>query len=314
MHRAVSLYKKLSSFRRFYAVLGMIGLTALIIGFIVVPSYPTPDKILLLIIFGGMIVSQAQVVVVRFVPFVALLYVYEAFRGVADHFNHRVNYMFMPDADRFLFFGTLPTAKLQEWLWHGQVQWYDFVLYLAYMAHFIMPLALAVIVWKKFPSQYWRVIATYVLLSFAGFLTYLLFPAAPPWMASDMQLIEPIERISSDVWFALGVQDFATVYSKVSANAVAAVPSLHSAYALTFALFVTTLFKSRYKHLAWIFPALIGFGTVYQGEHYVIDALLGWLYALVAFAICRTAAPRVGARLGASLLVRKLRQFNSDIV
>lgn len=297
MKNITSIYRYLAARRNFYRAIGLIGFTTCAIAYVLYPSFPTPDKILVFIILGAMIFSQAIAIAIRFIPFILILYVYEAFRGLAHHLNQHVNYLFMPDADKFIFFGHLPTAVLQRWLWHGQVQWYDFVLYLAYMAHFIMPLLLAVIVWKKFTSQYWRFVATYAVLSFAGFLTYLVFPAAPPWMASDMSLIEPIHRVSSDVWFALGVQDFSTFYSQVSPNPVAAVPSLHSAYALLFALFVTTLFKSRWRFAAWIFPALIGFGTVYQGEHYVIDAILGWIYALVAFYFCKWATPKVAAKL-----------------
>lgn len=291
MEKIHKIYIQLAEYRTFYRIVGLIGFTVCAVAYILHPSFPTPDKILAFIILGAMIFSQGIAFTIRFVPFILILYVYEAFRGLAHHLNQNVNYMWMPDVDKWMFMGNLPTKSLQNWLWNGNVQWYDFVLYVAYMAHFVIPLLLAVVIWKKFSSQYWRFVATYALLSFAGFLTYLVFPAAPPWMASDYGLIEPIHRISSDVWFALGVQDFATFYSKVSPNPVAAVPSLHSAYALLFALFMTVLFKSRYRYLAWIFPALIGFGTVYQGEHYVIDAILGWIYALAAFYVCAQLVP-----------------------
>lgn len=293
MKHLLNIYARLRVYRTVYRAIGLVGFIVCTIAYVLYPSFPTPDKILVFIVLGAMIFSQALAVLVRFLPFLLILYVYEAFRGLAHIVNEKVNFLWMPDVDRWMFGGVLPTEKLQQWLWNGSVQWYDFVLYLAYMAHFVVPLLLAVVVWKKFSSQYWRLIATYAALSFAGFFTYLVFPAAPPWMASDMQLIEPIHRISSDVWFALGVNDFATFYSQVSPNPVAAVPSLHSAYALLFALFAVTLFKSPYRHLAWIFPAMIGFGTVYQGEHYVIDAILGWIYAVVAFYGCKWLAPRV---------------------
>jgi len=64
---------------------------------------------------------------------------------------------------------------------------------------------------------------------------------------------------------------------------VAAMPSLHAAYALLFALFVTRLFKTRWRYVAWIYPLLIWVGTVYQGEHYVIDVLAGILFAILAY-------------------------------
>lgn len=297
MKHIISLYHWLARFKNTYRAIGLVGFIVYAVAYAVYPSFPTPDKILLFIILGAMIFSQAIAFTFRFVPFIAILYAYEAFRGLAHHLNTHVNYLWMPDVDRLVFFGHLPTRWLQDHFWNGSVQWYDFVFYIAYMAHFVVPLLLAVVIWKKFPTHYWRFVATYGVLSFAGFLTYLLFPAAPPWMASDYGLIEPIHRVSSDVWYALGVNDFSTFYSQVSPNPVAAVPSLHSAYALMFALFVVTLFKTKWKHVAWVFPLLMIVGTVYQGEHYVIDALIGWLYTVVAFYGCKKIAPRVATYL-----------------
>lgn len=220
----------------------------------------------------------------RFVPFVGLLLVYESFRGIVPHLNNHVHYTWMADVDKLLFFGQLPTAWLQHHLWHGHVQWFDFVLYITYMMHFVLPFALAFLVWELRDKHYWHYVTSYITVSFAGFLTFLAFPAAPPWMASDKGFIEPITRISSSVWAHLGIHDFPSVYNKISPNPVAAVPSLHAAYATLFAIFVFTLFKkSAWKYLSLLYPAFIYFGTVYQGEHYAIDELLGGVYAVGAY-------------------------------
>jgi membrane-associated phospholipid phosphatase len=230
-----------------------------------------------------MAIGQGWQLIKRLLPFVVLLLVYESFRGMVPHLNNNVNYQWLIDADRFLGFGTLPTTTLQSWLWNGSVQWFDFLLYLFYMAHFVFPFTLALIIWKKRESHYWRYIAAFLLLSFAGFLTYLIFPAAPPWLAAQKGLIEPISRISSDVWFALGVNDFPSLYNKISPNPVAAMPSLHAAYATLVAIFTIKLFKSKYRWLVLVYPFAIYFGTVYQGEHYLIDELAGGLYAVAAY-------------------------------
>jgi hypothetical protein len=192
--------------------------------------------------------------------------------------------MWMADVDKILGLGVLPTVTLQNWWWHGSVAWYDFVFYIPYMLHFVLPIALALIVWKIRESYYWKLVTAYLTVSFSGFLTFLVFPAAPPWMASDKGFIPEITRVSSDVWFALGIHDFPSVYNKISPNPVAAVPSLHAAYATLFALIIFKLFKkSKWKYLSILYPALIYTGTVYQGEHYLIDELLGGVYALVGF-------------------------------
>lgn len=266
-----------------FQIIGIVASIVLIAVFVRDPSFPTPDKLLIFASFVAMIFKQAGEMLKRFVPFVGLLLVYESFRGIVPHLNNNVHYTWMADVDRLLFFGQLPTAWLQHHLWHGNVQWFDFVLYLTYMMHFVLPFALAFVVWKLREKHYWHYATSYLVVSFAGFLTFLAFPAAPPWMASDKGYIEPISRVSSSVWAHLGIHDFPSVYNKIAPNPVAAVPSLHAAYATLFAIFAFKLFKSRWKYLSLLYPAFIYFGTVYQGEHYAIDEILGGIYAIGAY-------------------------------
>lgn len=264
-------------------IVGAIGLMLFMALYIHTPSFPTPDKILVFATFVAMIFGQAKELLRRFVPFVALLLVYESFRGLATGLIVRVNYLFMPAVDKLIFAGRLPTIVLQKWWWHGHVMWYDFLFYGAYTLHFVLPFALATLVWKTRENHYWRVITAYVTVSFAGFLTFLIFPAAPPWLASDKGLIQPVAHISTSIFSALGIQDFPSVYNKISPNLVAAVPSLHAAYSVLFVLFITRLYKTKWRFLAIVYPALIWLGTVYMGEHYVIDIILGAIYAVASY-------------------------------
>lgn len=274
---------KVNNFGKFARIVGLIGAITSLTIFVLEPSFPTPDKLVVFATFIFMIFGQGWQMLKQILPFVGLLLVYESFRGIVPSLNGHVNYLFLPDADKFLTAGNLPTQVLQNLWWHGYVQWYDFVFYLTYMLHFVLPFALALIVWKLKPQHYWRYITAFLAVSFAGFITYLLFPAAPPWMSSDLGLIEPVTRVSSDVWQALGVQDFPSIYNKIAANPVAAFPSLHAAYATLFALFVTTLWKSRWRWLSWVYPFLIYLGTIYMGEHYLIDEIAGAAYAIGVF-------------------------------
>ncbi len=98
------------------------------------------------------------------------------------------------------------------------LQWYDFVFYGFYMLHFVLPITLALIIWKKRESSYWRYIVSYLTVSFSAFIMFLVFPAAPPWMASDQGIIAPITRITSYVWQYLGITDFPSLYNRISPN------------------------------------------------------------------------------------------------
>lgn len=265
-------------------IVGIVGTLAGLAIFVARPSFPTPDKLAILLVFIFMIFNQAIKMLKRLLPFIILLLVYESFRGLADKLNTHVNYSLAPHFDRVVF-GDLPTTYFQSWLWHGHVRWYDFVLYLPYMLFFILPLGLAILVWKTRDSHYWRVVTTYLVLFFGGFLTYLLFPAAPPWMASDGHYIQHITRISSDVWYSLGIRDFPSLYNHIAPNAVAAVPSLHAGCATLFSIFIFKLYGRKWGLASLIYPAAIYFGVVYQGEHYAFDVILGIAYAIVAYVV-----------------------------
>lgn len=270
-------------YKQILKIIGIVGTIASVVIFLLQPSFPTPDKLLIFGIFVAMMFNLGLEFLKRFGPFVIMLLVYESFRGLVPDLNTRVDYTILPAIDTVLGLGQLPTVALQNLLWDGAVKWYDFMFYIPYMLHFVLPLVLGVIIWRTKENKYWIFVTAYISVSFAGFLTYLVFPASPPWLASDLGYIKEISRISSSVWFALGVNDFPSLYNQISPNPVAAMPSLHAAYATLFALFVTNLWSNKWRYLAWIYPALIYVGTVYQGEHYLIDEIAGALYAILGF-------------------------------
>ncbi len=272
-----------------------------------------PDTLFvgLLVIFIAF--GQARSFLVRFLPLVSLLILYETFRGIADDLNRTVHFTEMIDFDRWAFFGQLPTVVLQKWWWHGHVQWYDFYFYFLYTAHFLMPVLLAVLIWKKADRRYWQFMWALLALSFAGFVTYIAFPAAPPWMASvEGYINEPMRRVSSDIWWAMGIENFSEIYNRLPANQVAAMPSLHSAYPMLAALFVTGIFGFKRFWWVYIYPISMWIGVVYMGEHYVIDAIVGALYAVLAYLASAYAynwyyAPRRKMRRAVAMAMVRLR-------
>ncbi len=263
-------------------VIGIAG-TAVCVGlFVIEPSFPTPDKLIIFLAFVFMIFHQAKEMLKRLLPFVAAILVYESFRGLAHQLNTHVNYSFAPHVDRLLF-GQLPTVTLQNWLWHGHARWFDYALYIPYMTFFIVPIGLALIVWKTRVQHYWEATTAYMTLLFMAFVTFFVFPAAPPWMASENGYIEHVHRISTDVWYGLGIRDFPSVYNHIAPNPVAAVPSLHAAFAVLFSILVFKLYGKRWGALSLIYPLSNIFGIIYEGEHYAFDAILGIIYAFAAF-------------------------------
>ena len=64
-------------------------------------------------------------------------------------------------------------------------------------------------------------------------------------------------------------------------NDVAAVPSLHAAFTMLICLFLWPRVSRRWRPLLVAYPIGMGLSLIYLGEHYLIDVLLGWVYAAV---------------------------------
>jgi membrane-associated phospholipid phosphatase len=124
----------------------------------------------------------------------------------------------------------------------------------------------------------------FVALSFTAFATYALFPASPPWLASQTHALAPTAKIVDEIWTHLGLKNGASLLSARSheANPVAAIPSLHGAFPVLLMLFFWRS-AGRWRWLLPLYPLAMGFSLVYTGEHYVVDIFLGWLYAVVVY-------------------------------
>src|SRR5258708_3705465 len=67
--------------RRGVAIVGTLGAFACLLLFIMHPSWPTPDRLLLVLTFLFMIFNQALQMLRRLLPYVIVLLVYELFRS-----------------------------------------------------------------------------------------------------------------------------------------------------------------------------------------------------------------------------------------
>jgi hypothetical protein len=229
-------------------------------------------------------------VVLEWLPFIAILIAYDSLRGSAAH-TFGVHYLPQLRADEALFGGTAPTVTLQHWLWHGHVVWYDVGVWAVYLTHFFATPLVAAVLWKVDRGRFRKFAVLVAALSFAGLITYALYPAAPPWMASQAHLMAPITRIIPNVWPYVGLHSAGSVveHGYQYANNVAAVPSLHAAFSLLIAI---TLWPRRHKWLRPLvaaYPLAMAFSLVYAGEHYASDILLGWIYTIATVLAARAA-------------------------
>jgi membrane-associated phospholipid phosphatase len=235
----------------------------------------------------------------EWLPFILFLFVYDLVRGWADGAmpTHWIPQVHGEEA----LFGTVPTVWLQDRIWGGptHVHWWDYATWFVYLTHFFVTLTLAAVLWVRRAELFRRFAAMVSTLALLGFVTYALFPAAPPWLASDNGVVGPVERLVGPISSHLPFVDFQSLFEKGErySNRVAAIPSLHGAFAFLVTLFLWRYASRRWRVLLVAYPVAMGFSLVYLGEHYAVDILLGWLYAAAAFAIVELVAARVPSRL-----------------
>lgn len=216
---------------------------------------------------------------------IILLLSYDYLRGLAPKLTQAANIYPMINFDKVIF-GVLPTNSLQAWLYtDNTVHWYDYLGTILYMSHFIAPLLVGFIFWLKDRDIFKSYFLALLLLSYAAFLTYIIFPAMPPWMAAQQGIIPEVNKVMDQVFASFSQPiNLPSVYKFVGANLVAAVPSLHAAYPLVILFFLV----KKYKITGLlILPYVLGiwFAIVYFGEHYVFDIVVGVVYAVVVFMI-----------------------------
>ena len=234
-------------------------------------------------------------VVLEWLPFALILSAYDLLRSHADTLLFSAHVRPQLRADEILFVGTVPTVWLQERLWHGSgsLQWYDYGASVVYLSYFVATYLVAGFLWFSARGLFRRYVAMVLLLALMGFATYTLFPAAPPWLASDYGQLEPTTRLIAVIWSEIPIGTVNTFFEEGSqyANPVAAIPSLHAAYTLLITVFLWRVAPQWGRVLLAAYPWAMAFALVYTAEHYVVDVLLGWIYALTAFwAVSRLAA------------------------
>ena len=189
--------------------------------------------------------------------------------------------------DENLFGGTAPTVRLQDALWvPGTLHWYDVLAWLVYLSHFFVTPIVAMVLWVRDRAAFLRFRMMFLLLTAAGFVTYVLYPAIPPWLASRRGDMPHTVRVVHEVWSQLGLHSVAAVFGEKSDYAfpVGALPSLHAAWPFLLLLFFWPV-AGRWRALLVVYAATMGLTLMYSADHFLFDILLGWTYATLAFVV-----------------------------
>jgi hypothetical protein len=146
-------------------------------------------------------------------------------------------------------------------------------------AHFIVTLGLLGYAWWRRADIYRPLRNALVLINVLGFVVFWLYPVAPPRMLGGFtDVVAATHTFGS--WHTGALAS--------SANQLAAMPSLHIAWALWCTCTVWAITRRRgLRALAVVYPFITAFAVLSTGNHYVFDLLGGALLAGLSIAIVR---------------------------
>ena len=235
---------------------------------------------------------------------VVIYMAYDYSRGTADQWGIGVNYTALRDLDSLITFGREPISGMQRRFYTpNDVKWYDVVGSVIYMTHFVFPVLPLVFLRLRNRASWLHYVRRFSLTLGISVFIFIIFPAAPPWMASREGYLPPIQRITGRGWSELHLKTVSKTLDRGAGvlNAVAPMPSLHSGMALLVALWFFRNCKPWIRIAALAFPVAMLTALVYFGEHFIIDGLAGWAVVLLAWFLAnkweeRTARKKVNSR------------------
>jgi membrane-associated phospholipid phosphatase len=230
---------------------------------------------------------------IEWAPFVAVLFLYDRMRGFADGLLFHARELPQIRFETALFGTPAPTVRLQSHFWHGahHLHWWDYATWFIYVSHFFATLVVASVLWTWAHDRFARFATMVCTLALAGFATYVLYPAVPPWLAAQHGNLGESNRLIGIIWTEVPLAHFGSLFEKGQhyANNVAAMPSLHAGFALLITLYLWRLVPRWARVPLALYPIAMSLALVYSGEHYVVDCIAGWVYAVVSFAAVNAA-------------------------
>jgi len=251
-----------------------------------------PEFVVLALLLVAIALGRGRSFIVDWLPFLILFLAYEEMRGFASKTGFAPHDL--SGLERLVFFGTIPTLTLQHAFYHpGVVSWQDVVAMFFYFMHFPLPIVVGFFFWVQSREHYRRFVGALLLMCFIAFATYLFFPSAPPWWQFPNEVVKINNETVKVLW--QGKYFVSQIYTSFNPNQFAAFPSLHAAFPALAAVYAW----KRYRALSiglilWSLAVLAS--IVYLGEHYIVDALAGYVYVAVAVIIVELVSRRLTSR------------------
>jgi hypothetical protein len=173
------------------------------------------------------------------------------------------------NAERTL--GISPELSLDRWL-AGKHTLGVLLSYYYDNAHFIVTFALLGYLWWRRADIYRPLRTSLVLINVGGFVIFWLYPVAPPRMLDGFRDVVA-ERGIFGSWHSGALAS--------DANQLAAMPSLHIAWALWCSVAIWRITKRPVmRMIAVVYPFVTAFAVLATGNHYLFDLLAGVVLAV----------------------------------
>lgn len=192
-------------------------------------------------------------------------------------------------------------VSVQDWLQSHPSPALDLLFALPYGTFIFVAVAFAVFLYVKDYARMRLFGWGFLVVNLAGFTTYHLYPAAPPWyfhrygctidLAAHAFEGANLARVDA----LLGIHYFRDFYARAS-DVFGAVPSLHCSYPTLILLFGWRVLRWPGRAGAIAFFVTMCSGAVYLDHHWIIDVVLGVAYTIASYALVMAVARRRAAR------------------
>lgn len=225
-------------------------------------------------------------------PFGCLGLVYDAMRFVKDLgvTTERVHLCDLRAFDMRIASATVGGARgtIHDWLQLHDSLPLDLLFAVPYGTFLFVAVAFSIYLYVK-DYERMRVFGwVFLFVNLAGFATYHLYPAAPPWYFHAHGCVVDLGAHASEgpnlarVDAFLGIHFFHGFYGRAS-DVYGAMPSLHVAYPLLILLFGWPVLRVVGRMLAVLFLVLMCSAAVYLDHHWIIDIVAGLAYTVAIF-------------------------------
>ncbi|NNE11008.1 MAG: phosphatase PAP2 family protein [Ilumatobacter sp.] len=157
-----------------------------------------------------------------------------------------------------------------------------------YYIWFHFPAAIGLLLWLylRHPGRYRPFRNLMAFATFTGLIIHLLFPLAPPRMMDGF--VDTMARFGPSIYPENALDG--------AANQIAAMPSLHFAWALIEAIAVISVLSSRWRWAIVVHPALMTLSIIATANHWWIDAAAAAMLVIGGIASYRVLRAWVGDR------------------